>query len=217
MLLVGQQKAFLSHLPMFMSPHDFQVIFEVKFREANQDPGEVYVRDRGASHERIYTWVPKPCVLPSLFTASGGNAGMLGKIVRGHFERGGTPITSDAVHADISRVLFSHQFTPGDERPTRLRYLLFGSAGEAFVAHFITRPPDFDHVLSVVLPDPPPGLDGTLRLLEFSDRQNTHAQRLREGEELTATMMSASGPASAVPVRIKVQQELYDETGDLAE
>jgi len=211
MLMVGEAKVLLSHLPMFMSPHDFQVIFEVTLREPNADPASVYLQSRRTSSERIYTWVPKPFVLPSLFTAPGSAAGMQGTVVRGHFERGGKPITSDQVHADITRVMFSHKLTPTDTAPPRLRYLLFGSPGEAFVAHVITRPPDFDHVLSVLLPQPPVGWDGRALLLEFPGRDNTHDRRLKEGEELDATIV-ANPPSS---VRIKVQREFYDETGDL--
>ncbi len=29
MVLVGQRRAYLSHLPMFHSPHDYQAVFEV--------------------------------------------------------------------------------------------------------------------------------------------------------------------------------------------
>jgi hypothetical protein len=55
---------------------------------------------------------------------------------------------------------------------SRLLYLLFGSPKEPFLAHLITRPPDYDHILSVVLPQVPSGWDGSSLALEVSDRQN---------------------------------------------
>ncbi len=38
MLLFGEQAAYLSHLPMFGSPHNYQAIFEVTLSKARIDP-----------------------------------------------------------------------------------------------------------------------------------------------------------------------------------
>jgi hypothetical protein len=43
MLLVGEETLYLSHLPMFHSPHNYQVILEVRFKTSTLDPKSVYL------------------------------------------------------------------------------------------------------------------------------------------------------------------------------
>src|SRR3954454_13246498 len=57
MLLVGTAQAYLSHLPMFMSPHDFQVILEVAFTGAGE-PQARYIQDRQQTGTKLYTFNP---------------------------------------------------------------------------------------------------------------------------------------------------------------
>jgi hypothetical protein len=45
-------------------------------------------------------------------------------------------------------VLF-RPFEQGARKPAELEYLLFGDVKEAFLAHLITAPPDFDQMVSV--------------------------------------------------------------------
>lgn len=209
MLIVGGSKILLSHLPMFHSPHDYQILLEVTLREDGGDPTARYLDDRSTSGERIYTWVPEPFVLPSLLAPSSGV--MQGTVFRGHFERGGTAITSNRVHADITRILYSRKFTSEREPSLNLQYILFGTPTESFLAHFITRPPDYDHILSAGVDAFPSGWDGTSLLLKFPDRQNSHEHRLHEGEQLNAAIVSASDTV----LQIAVRREFYLETGDL--
>src|SRR5215218_7768508 len=57
MLLIGTTPAYLSHLPMFMAPHDFQVILEVAFTGAG-DPQARYIQDRQHTGTKLYTFSP---------------------------------------------------------------------------------------------------------------------------------------------------------------
>ena len=212
MLVLGASRVFLSHLPMFHSPHDFQVLLEVGLREKGSDPAALYVQDRRQSKEPIYTWVPKPFVLSRLLSDSGERLVMEGTLYRGHFERGGNPITSERVQAEVVRVVYARRFAPADEVPGHLKYLLFGSPAEPFVAHLITRPPDFDHLLSVDLSSPLPDWNGEARLLELVGRMNSLDNRFRTGEQLEAKI-DAKGMTAA---RLVVGREFYLETGDLA-
>src|SRR5215207_9138752 len=52
MVLFGEQAAYLSHLPMFMSPHDYQAIFEVTLSKKGTDLLAAYVQDRRENMER---------------------------------------------------------------------------------------------------------------------------------------------------------------------
>ena len=46
MLMFGEGAVYFSHLPMFMSPHDYQAIFAVTLTLQGSDPQAAYVQDR---------------------------------------------------------------------------------------------------------------------------------------------------------------------------
>ncbi len=60
MFVFGHGTVFLSHLPMFMAPHDAQLILEVALGNADGSLQEVWSRER-ESHpdERVYTMMPE--------------------------------------------------------------------------------------------------------------------------------------------------------------
>jgi hypothetical protein len=158
MLVVGKERVFLSHLPMFHSPHDYQAILEAVLPPEVQ---AIYLRDM-ASHpdQKIYTLVPEPFVLPDMLAHP---RPFKADLYRGHFERGGVAIASIA-RVGIARVVYEKQFDPSAVHPATLRYLAFGSpGGEQFLAHLITAKPDFDQVIETR------GIAGDLpRAMEFS-------------------------------------------------
>lgn len=212
MLIVGESRILLSHLPMFHPPHDYQILLEVSVREDDGDPFGAYVRDRRESGERLYTWVPKPFALSRLRDAAQEPFAMEGTIFRGHFERGGVPISSDGVLAVVTRLLYFRKFAPAAPRPQTLQYLLFGSPEEPFLAHAIARPPDYDHILSARIAGPP-GWDGAALPVEITGRANTPEDRLREGEEIEARPLT---PEPGDPASVVIGRDYYFETGDLA-
>ena len=77
---------------------------------------------------------------------------MTGNLYRGHFERGGEQIATD-VTMEVERVVHYRQFAadPGEGTRDVMRYLCFGERQSAFVAHFITEPPDFDQIAVVTV------------------------------------------------------------------
>lgn len=176
------------------------------------DREALYRQDRSKSGEKVYTWVPEMFVLQDLFAPTTPLRSMTGTLFRGHFERGGTPITSASVTAEVVRVLHGRRFTPGSEAVSPPRYLLVGSAAEPFLVHLITRPPDFDEVIAVQLAKDGPSFDGGALVLEIPDRKNGQDDRLREGESVQAVIVSDQGGG---PLQITVGTEVYFETGDL--
>ncbi len=50
MLVFGEQPIYVSHLPMFHPPHNFQVLAEVGFAPADE---ELYRNDRAESGETV--------------------------------------------------------------------------------------------------------------------------------------------------------------------
>jgi hypothetical protein len=179
MVLFGEQTAYLSHLPMFMSPHDYQAIFEVTLSKEGADPLAAYVKDCRENMERphpgsrMYGFQPiidlkdkdpltDPFVLADLVTpADPRNPGsprlrsaFKGNIYRGHFEsfhehEKEGPKILGDVVAHVTDAVVFRRFDPHAQKPTQLEYLLFGKADELFLAHVITRPADFDQILGV--------------------------------------------------------------------
>jgi hypothetical protein len=67
MVVVGEQRIFLSHLPMFMPPHDAQVIMEATFVKQGKTVDDVYFADRAGNRSvRFYTLQPQSFVLQDL-------------------------------------------------------------------------------------------------------------------------------------------------------
>src|SRR4029077_3625908 len=87
MLVIGLDTAFFYHLPMFMSPHDYQVILEGTLSKQGSDPQRTYRDDRkGHLKTSVYTFAPAPFVLPDLFPPAHKLKKFRGDLFRGHFE-----------------------------------------------------------------------------------------------------------------------------------
>lgn len=198
MLVFGSKgKVYVSHLPMFHTPHDYQLIAELELPEKAK---AIYLGSIAANPaEPVYTLVPETFVLPEMvahpkpFGAS---------LVRGHFERGGTEIASE-ITVKLGRILHFRKFDPQAQRPALATYLLFGTAEESFVAHFISARPDFDHVARV-----------NTSLVSKEKALVIVSERLEDLKPMPMPsrleFSSELGPVSVQPVK-----EIYLEFGDL--
>lgn len=142
MLLFGSQKTYLSHLPMFHSPHDYQAIMEV---ELDQKAQMLYFADQKDHPNTYYTIVPPRFVLPEVIQ---NKKSFTAQIYRGHFERDGEHI-GNAVNIQISKVIYFKKLHPAPHTVSMDQYLIFGSQSESFAAHFIQGAPNFDQILKV--------------------------------------------------------------------
>jgi hypothetical protein len=233
MLVAGDEPVYLSHLPMFdHATHDAQVILEVAFSGPG-DPHETYTRDRAQSGARFYTFAPHAdppgtpesdkqveFVLADLVQPSPQQPRLrafTGDLFRGHFERQGVPIASD-VRVTVSNVVFFRQFDPAAEPLGQLTYVLFGKGSDCFLAHLITRPPDFDQIVSVRIAGPGP-TDAELRQgvrVSIAGKANTIEQRLSAGERVSGERQHAGEPAPApTTIQLDVVAEIYLEEGEL--
>ncbi len=220
MAVVGSEHVFLSHLPMFMRPHDFQVILHASFGPADA----AYQADRSENAEtRLYTFAPERFVLPDLFPGADGEApkrtSFGGTLVRNHFEQPPahpeTPVeVASDVEVQVLDVVHQHRFDPDAPPLEHLTYILFGKDAERFLAHLVTQPPDFDHLLSVELTGHQFTDEQLLGGVEvtFDDRLNQPGERLREGERASAV---ATLKGKQVPIEVHAGLELYFETNDL--
>jgi hypothetical protein len=226
MLVLGGQRTgdplrspiYASHLPMFMPPHDFQVITRVTGDAASRYAD--FVAHFGSSD--IYTFVPEPFSIDELDPSGDrthARKSVGGRLFRGHFERGGSEIASDVSFA-IEQVVHFRRFRRANAGAARgpLRYLLFGERDAAFLAHLITAPPDFDQILSVEVKPQSGVSDQTLSggvVISIPERQNEIGAKLQEGEVFVGRMDAEPAGMSA-SIELAVAHEYYLETGDLA-
>jgi hypothetical protein len=222
MAVIGEQAVYLSHLSMFMKPHDYQVILMVDFI-GNGNPQEVYFGDRRNNpRQRLYTFNPDRFVLPTLFPVDGRlpeATSFRGTLHRGHFERNDSePVQIAAdVTAQVTKVIHQHRYGSGTDQLEELQYFMFGKGSEILMAHHITLPPDSDQLMSV-------DIDGQFSdedlsngmVVKVTGRPNTIATRIKPGvdTELPA-IVEIDGHSQPIKIRPKV--EYYFETGELAE
>jgi len=218
MLLFGENSIYLSHLPMFsMAVHRYQVILEVTLTKAGGDAQASYVQDRRRHPStRIYTFEPERFVLPDLDPTNSKISSFKGTIFRGHFERGGQSINENVV-ANVTRVVHFRKFDSQAAGLPQLEYFLFGKGPDLFLAHLITKPPDFDQVISVKQTDVK-FTDEELSKgapIIFPGKANTQRQKIKPAQQVTGQVKDVGGGA---PKAVKLQSgvQFYFEAGELA-
>jgi hypothetical protein len=202
MLVIGEKTVFLCHLPMFddltvdksdyTSMHRYQVILEARFIRNRKDVTNTYTKDRESNAGiKMYTLQPARFVLARLFSPN-RDAPMLrsfrATIFRGHLERDGQTINGlEDVVVKLNKVVHAREFDPFQEKASQLEYILFGKGEELFLAHLITKPPDFDQIVAVKTAGrfTDEELGNGVRVL-LPERRNTAAQRLKENEQAKA-------------------------------
>ena len=230
MLVFGEKTIFLSHLPMFdsvtpdktdySSPHRYHVILAVSFQSGEQNLQNVYVEDR-RTHEsaKLYTLNPETFVLPRLFSGSTQRSPLTGfnaKVFRGHLEKGGQVVRGLVdVEVKVRGVVHFRQLNPQTSKPKELTYLLFGSTQEAFLAHYISQPPDFDQVLSVKV-DGHRFTDAELAKgieVTIPGKSNNVTDRVKEAQQVTGRTHTAD--AKPLRFHLTIDKEIYFEEGEL--
>ena len=222
MVVLGAGTVFLSHLPMFMAVHDYQVILEAEFVGPDGLPEEAYAVDRkDHPDQKLYTLAPRPFVLPDILPRDDKPprlSSFRGNVFRNHFERKATDpeqIAQDVV-VNVKNVVHGRKFDPAAERPKNLEYILFGRVGDIYLAHLISRPPDFDQLIRVTV-DHELSDENLARGLPLSvpDRSNSSSERVREGDGAVSSNLRA--PSGDIAVVIEPGVEFYLEEGELAE
>ena len=201
MLLMGRRTIYASHLPMFHSPHDYQIILKLEFDDKGN---QKYLEDRKIhTEELVYTIEPEVFVLPEMVNHT---KKFKCKIYRGHFERRGVMIAED-VTVTIEQVIYFHQFRDEERKPIHLKYILFGNDKEQFLAHLISTSPDFDEVIAVKMEN---GKTDILKkfpykIIEFEEND------LRTGFSWNTN----SGDLEGKKIEFTDHKTLYLEYGDL--
>jgi len=221
MVVVGEHRIFLSHLPMFMAPHNAQVILEATFTKQGKTVDDVYFADRAKNPTvRFYTLQPQSFVLQDFLRAGTTQPALktfTATVFRGHLEKEGPKIEAlTNIEVQIKQVVHAHTFEKMDKLPT-LTYTMFGSDREQFLAHFISKPPDFDQLLTVSGTGSMPSADELQRgvTVEILNRPNQATTRL-QARESTPARAHVTGAHQFLDVHITVRAESYFEEGELS-
>lgn len=143
MLIFGKEKIYASHLPMFHSPHNYQIILEL---ELDENTKKLFIQDQDKNPKyNSYTIEPEDFILPNMI---GNPKPFKANLYRGHFERGGKEIASNVV-VKIKQVIFYKKFNPDEVRSATTNFILFGNSKEQFMVHEITNKLDFDQIIEV--------------------------------------------------------------------
>ena len=219
MALVGDRHVFLSHLPMFMAPHDAQVLLDAAFTKGGKNIDDIYFADRAANPTvRFYTVQPELFVLRELFQSGPApqRTSFKATVFRGHLEKGGTPIDAlTDIDVHVNRVIHAHSLE-GSKQPT-LTYVMFGSLRELHMAHLVSGAPVFDQLLAVTGTGSMPSAEELLRgvTVEILGRPNEAQSRLQAGET-TSARAHVTGAHQFLDVKITVRAEQYFEEGELS-
>ena len=195
MVVFGHNAMFMSHLPMFsMHEHANQVILETELTaDDGTDPMRVY-RDDRLQHPDVafYTFDPGRFVLPDILPADGQPATsttFTGDLYRHHVEHSDPPpvMIAKNVTVNISNVVHGRRFDPHAPASAQLDYIAFGGDGEVYLAHLLTRPPDFDQLIQVTL-TPAPAADELHRgpVVTVAGRRDMSGERLEPGQQAQA-------------------------------
>lgn len=140
MLFFGQGDSFyISHLPMFMSPHDYQAIVEVRLKPDAKAKYQAELKAKGG----YFTFAPEGNFsLPDQIV---GKKPIKGSLVQGHFERGGNPLVDTDL--ELVRVVFYKKLNEKDKKPPKEKYIIFGKGDEYFMAHEVFERPNVDEII----------------------------------------------------------------------
>ena len=137
---LGDSKVLLSHMPMFHSPHDYQVVMSASLDEVGQAS---FASARSAANpDALVTVVPEPFALdefiahPHSFKAS---------LYAGHFERGGVVIASD-VKVTVESIIFAKKIAVGVKAPPEFSFKESAN-GFCYSMHVINEVPSFDQIV----------------------------------------------------------------------
>ena len=104
---------------------------------------------------------------------------------------------------------------PAATKPEKLEYLLFGEGQELFLSHMISRPPDFDQILSVQISGhafSDEQLSSGVPVI-IPAKQNVATERIHENEQVLGRVQNQG--AASQEIKLQAGIEFYFEEGEL--
>lgn len=150
MLLFGNSEGmYVSHLPMFHAPHDYQVVLQIRCLDQKLDAA---IKARLEQKLALWTMEPEQFEIARLAADSKSLLKQFkANIVLGHFEQGGKTEYKD-VPVVVEKTLIFRQLSPQMRDSKQAVYHQIGSGTQRFLLKEIDSRPDFDHVLAISVP-----------------------------------------------------------------
>lgn len=136
MVLISHPKEglFVSHLPLYKAPHNYQVIYKVQIPESEQVVN--------LTNENIVTILPERFDLARLI--SGERFSIKADIYQGHFERGGQ--LKFTTEITFTKAILIAKVTPTFTQDSAVFYQIPISKKSSIFAHKIQSSPSFDAI-----------------------------------------------------------------------
>lgn len=146
-LMMGTQKLFLYHLPMFFMPdHSYQAILEVALGGTDM---ENYLNTRKQNPAKpLIIMNVNPMLLKDVVNSSSFSAAAYFANENGDPE--GNPFIKSTSVTVKKLVLFEH-LNPNSEYPETLTYYLYGTNSEFHLSHLLSKAPNFQQELDIVI------------------------------------------------------------------
>ncbi|MCH8619458.1 hypothetical protein [Undibacterium sp. TS12] len=150
MVLFGNSEGmYVSHLPMFHAPHDYQVVLQIRCADAKLDK---LIKRRLEQKPVLWTMEPEQFEMARLALDAKVPLNIFrANVVLGHFERGGTTEYRN-VPVVVEKTVIFRQLSPAMRNSDMTKYQQIGKGQKRFLLKEIDSRPDFDHVLAVSLP-----------------------------------------------------------------
>lgn len=198
MFMLGRRRLFLCHMPMFtMEDHCYQLILRAGLDPASE---RIVTEDRSSHPHAPYNLInvdDDQFTLPAVQT--GDVTSFRAHVYRGYDTATSSPTDQfiDVATVTIDRVIVYRHFDQGIPRPPKSIYHLFGDGDEAHLAHRMSTDPDFQHLLSVPVPQ---WLDPT---------------QLRAGVTITFQALTDSPTPCTDPIAAGTHSAWYEGNGAL--
>lgn len=191
--LIGEKSILLSHIPMFMAPHQAQLFLEVTLSAPDgSDPVKTYKADKKKTGATAYVLVTDPLTLATL--APGAPEPLktfTGKLYRGAWpfdDMPNAPVVIPQLTVTVNRSIFFKSLV-GATALSTLSYYLFRTHESAYVAHVLTVPPtDFNQLLTVKASGPGADAGQGAVELQFPGVPNAIANKLKPKQKATAVV-----------------------------
>ncbi|MBY0518655.1 MAG: hypothetical protein K2P81_17220 [Bacteriovoracaceae bacterium] len=148
-LFFGNGPFYISHLPLWFQPHNFQAIYEVDFPNTveGQKMKELFKKRK---NQGFATFNPSQVFkIPQFNCMTGlGEKELPGELFQGHFERDGESLGD--VKLIVKRRIYYKELS---EKPASASasdvddYIVFGEGNQFFSAKVIERKPAVDHIM----------------------------------------------------------------------
>jgi hypothetical protein len=147
-LMMGTEKLFLCHLPMFFSPpHSFQAILEASLPTNDK---ETYIATKSQNPGKaLIIMNQKPASLKDITNSRSFLADAFSATDSG--DPHGDPFIKSVTVAVDKPVVFEQLNAAKSDYPEKLTYYLFGKNSNFHLSHLLTKAPNFEQELDVTV------------------------------------------------------------------